>query len=117
MTTTSTNPTPDYGSESLDLHTAHCGKIELALKVPLSDMRDLARAYTPGVAAVCEAIHKDPSRLRQLSVSGNAVAVITDGSAVLGLGDIGAAAMPVMEGKAALFKMTGRLINMFSPPR
>lgn len=95
----------DTDRESLDLHRKHAGKIELALKVPLDSVEDLSRAYTPGVAAVCEAIHKDRSLRRELSVAGNAVAVVTDGSAVLGLGDIGpAAAMPVMEGKAALFK-------------
>lgn len=91
--------------QSLDLHHRHHGKIELALKVPLDSVEDLSRAYTPGVAAVCEAIHEDRALRRELTVTGNAVAVITDGSAVLGLGDIGpAAAMPVMEGKAALFK-------------
>ncbi len=91
--------------ESLELHRACRGKIELALKVPLEDLEDLSRAYTPGVAAVCRAIRDDRSARRDLTVAGNAVAVVTDGSAVLGLGDIGsAAAMPVMEGKAALFK-------------
>lgn len=95
----------DVNRESLDLHRTHGGKIELALKVPLDSINDLSRAYTPGVAAVCEAIRDDRSLRRELTVAGNAVAVVTDGSAVLGLGDIGAAAaMPVMEGKAALFK-------------
>lgn len=95
----------DVNRESLDRHRQHKGKIELALKVPLDSIDDLSRAYTPGVAAVCEAIRDDRSLRRELTVAGNAVAVVTDGSAVLGLGDIGpAAAMPVMEGKAALFK-------------
>ena len=95
----------DTNQQSLELHRQHKGKIELALKVPLDSPDDLSRAYTPGVAAVCEAIHEDRPLRRELTVAGNAVAVITDGSAVLGLGDIGpAAAMPVMEGKAALFK-------------
>ncbi|MGJ3242931.1 MAG: NAD(P)-dependent malic enzyme [Opitutales bacterium] len=92
-------------ADSLALHRRARGKIEIGLKVPLEDAGDLSRAYTPGVAAVCKAIHEHPEEARQLTVTGNAVAVVTDGSAVLGLGDIGpAAAMPVMEGKAALFK-------------
>jgi len=95
----------ETGRKSLHLHRQHGGKIELVLKVPLDSVHDLSLAYTPGVAAVCEAIRDDPSELSCLTVSGNAVAVVTDGSAVLGLGDIGPrAAMPVMEGKAALFK-------------
>jgi len=95
----------DVSGDSLALHRKHKGKIEIGLKVPLDSGEDLSRAYTPGVAAVCEAIHGNRSLRRELTVAGNAVAVVTDGSAVLGLGDIGpAAAMPVMEGKAALFK-------------
>lgn len=78
----------DVNRESLDLHRRHGGKIELALKVPLDSIDDLSRAYTPGVAAVCEAIRDDRSLRRELTVAGNAVAVVTDGSAVLGLGDI-----------------------------
>lgn len=98
-------PHSDTSTRSLELHRAQSGKIEVALKVPLDSIDDLSLAYTPGVAAVCEAILEDPAVLRDLTVSGNAVAVVTDGSAVLGLGNIGpAAAMPVMEGKAALFK-------------
>jgi len=81
------------------------GKIEVALKVPLRTRRDLSRAYTPGVARVCMAIHERPEDARRLTIKRNTVAVVTDGTAVLGLGDIGpAAALPVMEGKAALFK-------------
>ena len=81
------------------------GKIEIALKVPLKTRRDLSRAYTPGVARVCLAIADRPEDARRLTIKRNTVAVVTDGTAVLGLGDIGpAAAMPVMEGKAALFK-------------
>jgi malate dehydrogenase (oxaloacetate-decarboxylating) len=81
------------------------GKIEVTSKVPLKTRDDLSRAYTPGVARISQAIAKDPSDLRRLSIKRNTVAVVTDGSAVLGLGNIGpGAALPVMEGKAALFK-------------
>ena len=81
------------------------GKIEIASKVPLKTRDDLSRAYTPGVARICQAIAKDPADLRRLTIKRNTVAVVTDGSAVLGLGNIGpGAALPVMEGKAALFK-------------
>ncbi|MEC9212873.1 MAG: NAD-dependent malic enzyme, partial [Actinomycetota bacterium] len=75
------------------------GKITMDLKVPLRNRTDLARAYTPGVARVCMAIHENPADARNLTIKRNSVAVVTDGSAVLGLGDIGPkAAMPVMEG-------------------
>jgi len=81
------------------------GKIEITSKVPLKTRDDLSRAYTPGVARISQAIAKDPSDLRRLTIKRNTVAVVTDGSAVLGLGNIGpGAALPVMEGKAALFK-------------
>lgn len=81
------------------------GKIEVASKVALRNRDDLSRAYTPGVARICEAIAENPEDARRLTIKRNTVAVVTDGSAVLGLGDIGpAAAIPVMEGKAALFK-------------
>jgi len=81
------------------------GKIELASKVPLKTRDDLSRAYTPGVARISQAIANDPSDLRRLTIKRNTAAVVTDGSAVLGLGNIGpGAALPVMEGKAALFK-------------
>jgi malate dehydrogenase (oxaloacetate-decarboxylating) len=81
------------------------GKIEVTSKVPLKTRDDLSRAYTPGVARISQAIVDDPSDLRRLTMKRNTVAVVTDGSAVLGLGNIGpAAALPVMEGKAALFK-------------
>jgi malate dehydrogenase (oxaloacetate-decarboxylating) len=81
------------------------GKIEVASKVPLTHRDDLSRAYTPGVARVSLAIAKNPEDARRLTIKRNTVAVVTDGSAVLGLGNLGpAAALPVMEGKAALFK-------------
>ncbi|WP_184691325.1 NAD-dependent malic enzyme [Saccharothrix tamanrassetensis] len=81
------------------------GKIEISSKVPLRNRDDLSRAYTPGVARVCQAIAENPDDARRLTIKRNTVAVVTDGSAVLGLGNLGpAAALPVMEGKAALFK-------------
>jgi malate dehydrogenase (oxaloacetate-decarboxylating) len=81
------------------------GKIEVSSKVPLRTRDDLSMAYTPGVGRVSMAIHDNPEDVRKLTIKGNSVAVVTDGSAVLGLGNIGpGAAMPVMEGKAALFK-------------
>ncbi|HWT02187.1 MAG TPA: NAD-dependent malic enzyme [Pyrinomonadaceae bacterium] len=81
------------------------GKIEVTSKAPLKTRDDLSMAYTPGVARICEAIHRDPEKAFTLTIKKNTVAVVTDGTAVLGLGDIGpAAAMPVMEGKAMLFK-------------
>ncbi|HVF50348.1 MAG TPA: malic enzyme-like NAD(P)-binding protein [Pyrinomonadaceae bacterium] len=81
------------------------GKIEVTSKAPLKTRTDLSMAYTPGVARVCEAIRRDPEKAYTLTIKRNTVAVVTEGTAVLGLGDIGpAAAMPVMEGKAMLFK-------------
>ena len=84
------------------------GKMAVQATVPLSSREDLSMAYTPGVARVCEAIAADPSLAREYTWTGHTVAVVTDGSAVLGLGNIGPrAAMPVMEGKAVLFKQFG----------
>jgi len=84
------------------------GKIEVVSKMPLKTRADLSMAYTPGVARVCEAIAKDPEKRFTLTIKKNTVAVVSDGTAVLGLGDIGpAAAMPVMEGKCQLFKEFG----------
>ena len=81
------------------------GKIEMRSKVPLRNRDDLSMAYTPGVARVCLALAAKPEDARRLTIKRNSVAVVTDGSAVLGLGNIGPyAALPVMEGKAALFK-------------
>src|SRR5882672_4109193 len=84
------------------------GKIEVVSKMPLKTRDDLSMAYTPGVARVCEAIRDDPEKAFTLTIKKNTVAIVSDGTAVLGLGDIGpAAAMPVMEGKAMLFKEFG----------
>ncbi len=86
------------------------GKIRVTNKVPLSTRDDLSMAYTPGVARVCMAIHKEPENVYKLTIKRNLVAVVTDGSAVLGLGNIGPmAALPVMEGKAMLFKEFGKI--------
>src|SRR5512133_3019813 len=95
----------DMAERALALHEAGPGKLEVRPTVPLETREDLALAYTPGVAAVCRAIAADPSAAYRYTVKGNMVAIVTDGTAVLGLGDIGPlAALPVMEGKAALFK-------------
>src|ERR671937_1913222 len=81
------------------------GKLEVSAKIALRNRDDLSRAYTPGVARICQAIAENPEDARRLTIKRNTVAVVTDGSAVLGLGNLGpAAALPVMEGKAALFK-------------
>ena len=95
----------DLNQESIELHAKHHGKIALSLKVPLETKHDLSLAYTPGVAAVCTEIFNHPEKVKDLTIKKNTIAVITDGSAVLGLGNIGPeAGLPVMEGKAALFK-------------
>ena len=98
----------DYYAASLELHAAHKGKISVESKVPLKTRDDLSTAYTPGVAEPCRAIAADPAAAYTYTGKGNAVAVVSDGSAVLGLGNIGAAAAaPVMEGKCVLFKGFG----------
>jgi malate dehydrogenase (oxaloacetate-decarboxylating) len=95
----------DYGAEAIVRHRASRGKVSIASKMKVDTMEELSIAYTPGVAAVCMAIHADKSESYALTNRGNTVAVVTDGSAVLGLGNIGPeAAMPVMEGKCILFK-------------
>ncbi|MBP5210155.1 MAG: NADP-dependent malic enzyme [Clostridia bacterium] len=95
-------------NEALDMHKKWQGKIEVALRCPLENKEDRSLAYTPGVAEPCLAIRDDPALSFSLTRRGNTVAVITDGTAVLGLGDIGPeAGMPVMEGKCALFKRFG----------
>ena len=83
----------------------HGGKIEIHNKVPVKNRNDLSRVYTPGVARICTAIHHDREKAYRFTIKRNSIAIVTDGSAVLGLGDIGPeAALPVMEGKAMLFK-------------
>ncbi|MDD2370679.1 MAG: NAD-dependent malic enzyme [Firmicutes bacterium] len=95
----------DYDQLSLDLHKKHRGKIEIKSKVPLETKDDLSIAYTPGVAKPCLEIERDEKLSMVYTNRGNTIAVVTDGTAVLGLGNIGAAAaLPVMEGKAILFK-------------
>ena len=91
--------------EALALHAAHKGKLEIRSKVPLKTKHDLSLAYTPGVAEVCREIAKDRNLAYKYTLKANTIAIVTDGSAVLGLGNIGGyAAIPVMEGKAILFK-------------
>ncbi|CDE71825.1 malic enzyme NAD binding domain protein [Subdoligranulum sp. CAG:314] len=98
----------DYMKESLKMHELWRGKIEMVSRVPLATRTDLSLAYTPGVAQACLEIRDEPDRSFALTRRFNTVAVVTDGSAVLGLGDIGAlAGMPVMEGKCVLFKEFG----------
>lgn len=97
--------TMDYGAEAVRRHRESRGKVSIASKMRVETLEDLSIAYTPGVASVCMAIHADPSQSFNLTNRSNTIAVVTDGSAVLGLGNIGAeAAMPVMEGKSILFK-------------
>ena len=98
----------DYAREALRLHREWKGKIEVVATVPAGNKEELSVAYTPGVAQPCLEIQKDPSQSYELTRRHNLVAVITDGTAVLGLGDIGPeAGMPVMEGKCVLFKTFG----------
>jgi malate dehydrogenase (oxaloacetate-decarboxylating) len=95
----------DYNKESLELHKKKRGKIEIVSKVPLKNKNDLSLAYTPGVAAVSSAIGKDKKKSMIFTNRANQVAIVSDGTAILGLGNLGPeAAMPVMEGKAVIFK-------------
>ncbi len=95
----------DYNKEAMELHALHHGKIETKVKVPMENRDDLSRAYTPGIAEISREIGRDPSLAREYTIKRNTVAIVSDGSAILGLGNLGAlAAIPVMEGKAAILK-------------
>lgn len=95
----------NYAQESLELHRKLKGKLDIVSRLPITSKTDLSLAYTPGVAQPCVEIHRNPEESYELTGRGNLVAVVTDGTAVLGLGDIGPeAAMPVMEGKCILFR-------------
>ncbi|MGD1003957.1 MAG: NADP-dependent malic enzyme [Methanoregulaceae archaeon] len=98
-------PSDEIYQASLALHELNHGKLEIRSKVPLNSKADLSRAYTPGVAQVCKEIARDKNLVYKYTLKANTIAIVTDGSAVLGLGNIGGyAAIPVMEGKAILFK-------------
>lgn len=100
----------DYNKEALKLHEEHKGKIEIKSKVEVSDRDQLCSAYTPGVAEPCRRIHQNADDVYRYTSKGNLVAVVSDGTAVLGLGNIGPkAAIPVMEGKSILFKQFGNI--------
>ena len=95
----------DYNKAALEMHESHKGKIEVVSKVQVKTRDDLSTAYTPGVAEPCRKIRDNKEDVYRYTAKGNLVAVVSDGTAVLGLGDIGPyAAMPVMEGKSILFK-------------
>jgi len=101
----SSSQTNNYDQQSIDAHKKYKGKLRIESKMPVDTREDLSIAYTPGVAEPCRQIHKDKKKAYDYTWKSNSVAVVTDGSAVLGLGDIGPeAALPVMEGKAVLFK-------------
>ena len=100
----------DYNAASLAMHEEHVGKMEISSKVAVETKDDLSTAYTPGVAEPCRKIHENPLDVYKYTIKANTVAVVSDGTAVLGLGDIGPlAAMPVMEGKSILFKRFGNV--------
>ncbi len=98
----------DIQKEALKLHSENKGKMQVSSKMPIKSREDLSLVYSPGVAEPCKKIMDDPSLAYEYTNKGNMIAVVTDGSAVLGLGNIGSrAGMPVMEGKAVLFKELG----------
>lgn len=98
--------------EALHMHKENQGKLESKSKVQVKNAKDLSLAYSPGVAEPCKDIYDDTSKVYDYTMKGNMVAVVTDGSAVLGLGNIGAeASLPVMEGKAVLFKSFAVLMH------
>ena len=100
----------DFNKAALELHEAHRGKIEVVSKIRVASMEDLSTAYTPGVAEPCRKIAANPKDVYRYTAKGNLVAVVSDGTAILGLGDIGPeAGIPVMEGKAVLFKEFGNV--------
>lgn len=105
MATPKSEPKKDYNKLALALHKKHQGKLEVKSKAPLKSKDDWSTMYTPGVGAVSLHLSKKPQDARQYTLKGNTVAVVSDGSAVLGLGNLGAlGALPVMEGKCAIFK-------------
>ena len=100
----------DFNKLSLEMHEKHTGKLEVVSKVRVETKDDLSTAYTPGVAEPCRKIHENPGDAYKYTIKANTIAVVSDGTAVLGLGDIGPlAAMPVMEGKSILFKRFGNV--------
>ena len=100
----------NYAKESVKIHEKLNGKIEISLKQNVKTKDDLSLVYTPGVAEVCNQIAKDKQKAETLTMKGNTIAIVSDGSAVLGLGNIGPeAALPVMEGKSMLFKQFGNV--------
>ena len=98
----------DYNKAALEMHETHKGKVGIVSKVEVATRDDLSTAYTPGVAEPCRKIKENPDDVYKYTFKGNMVAVVSNGTAVLGLGDIGPeAGLPVMEGKAVLFKEFG----------
>jgi len=103
-------------AESLDLHEKYRGKIEVHSKVPISKRRDLSLAYTPGVGAVCKEIHRDKNLAYKYTLKANTIAIVSDGSRVLSLENIGGyAAIPVMEGKVVLCSKCSRGCKRLCP--